>query len=89
MSKQELRKKYHTIRNKLSKETCRKYSHDVCRHLLSLPTLKEATTIAAYKAIQHEVDLSDFISNCSIAKKQIFYPPFTSENIQNIEVFLV
>ncbi len=60
MKKEELRRYYLSQRKTVSDAERAEKSAAVCRHLLSLPSLRHAPLILGYAAVRGELDLSSF-----------------------------
>lgn len=72
--KQELRKKYKAIRNKLSADEVQINSHAIAQQLFNLPIWQQAQTIMVYLAFQNEVQ-TDLILKQGWAEKKIMAIP--------------
>ena len=76
-----LRVKLKKQRETLAPDLAEELSEKICQHLLALPQIQEATVIAVYRSMHHEVDITSVIKNLQGQKKTVLFPEWEEESL--------
>lgn len=83
--KEQLRKKYLTIRSSLSREESESLSEQIIQHVINLPEFQQADTIHTYIPLikNREVDTFGLLEHCFKEKKTIAVPKMEGNGLMS------
>ena len=85
-AKQQIRKKYKTLRNEMSSEEVRKKSDQICENIISSELFQNAEKILAYAPLGNEVDIRPVIEEGWKQNKRIAFPKVFGDTMKYFEV---
>lgn len=86
MEKQEIRKKFLTIREALSEEEVQNKSQIICKQLLKMSCFEYTDWIYGYMPIRNEVDIRSFLQHHLDTGKKIALPRVIGDNLEFYQI---
>jgi len=89
MPKNIIRQQCHEMRGQLTPAQREQASKTIVEHIIALPEYQSANCIAAYCAINSEVDLSALITHAWEQNKTVLLPKVVNKNLRLMQFFAV
>ncbi|MCC8017558.1 MAG: 5-formyltetrahydrofolate cyclo-ligase [Lachnospiraceae bacterium] len=84
--KQEMRKKYRTLRNDMDRDSAERLSARICRRISESPLFKNAKYIYAYYPLGNEADIRPVVEEAWRKGKCVAFPKVFGEELRFFEV---
>ena len=84
--KQQIRKKYKTLRNEMSGEEVRKKSDQICKNIIASEIFRKSEKILAYAPLGNEVDIRPVIEEGWRQNKRIAFPKVFGDTMKYFEI---
>ncbi|MCI6538369.1 5-formyltetrahydrofolate cyclo-ligase [uncultured Eubacterium sp.] len=84
--KQQIRKKYKTLRNEMSSDEVREKSDQICKNIISSEVFQKAEKILAYAPLGNEADIRFAIEAGWKQNKRIAFPKVFGDTMKYFEV---
>ncbi len=85
-AKQQIRKKYKTLRNEMSSKEVRGKSDQICKNIIFSELFQNAEKILAYAPLGNEVDIRPVIEEGWKQKKKIAFPKVFGDAMKYFEI---
>lgn len=85
-AKQQIRKKYKTLRNEMSDSEVREKSAQICKNIISSELFQNAEKILAYAPLGNEVDIRPVIKEGWRQNKRIAFPNVFGDTMKYFEI---
>ena len=85
-AKQQIRKKYKTLRNEMSNSEVREKSDQICKRIISIELFQNAEKILAYAPLGNEVDIRLVIEEGWKQNKHIAFPKVFGDTMKYFEI---
>ena len=84
--KQEIRKKYKSLRNEMSSQEVKEKSNQICQNFISSNLFQQAERIMAYAPLGNEVDIRPVIEEGWRQQKRIVFPKVFGDTMRYFEI---
>lgn len=84
--KQEIRKKYKSLRNEMSSQEVKEKSNQICQNFISSNLFQQAERIMAYAPLGNEVDIRPVMEEGWRQEKRIAFPKVFGDTMRYFEV---
>ena len=81
-AKKVYRKRYRTLRDRLTAEEVEEYSEVICRKITDLPAFREADAVLCYMAFRNEVDCNNIMLTAWEEGKNVFLPRMEGDEME-------
>ena len=81
-AKKVYRKRYRTLRDRLTAEEVEEYSEVICRKITDLPAFREADAVLCYMAFRNEVDCNNIMLTAWEERKNVFLPRMEGDEME-------